>query len=467
MPPVQRRLQLVAFCALMAVVSSAVPRAGAARESVRTSDWLDAYREPAARLVAESLSTRIAWNRLAQLTDGFGPRLSGSPGLDGAIRWTFEEMRKDGLENVRLEPVRVPHWVRGPESLELTAPRAMPLTMLGLGNSVGTPRDGVEAELIVVRSFTELQASAAAIRGRIVLYNIPFTTYGETVTYRFSGASRAAALGAVAALVRSVAPPGLRTAHTGTLQYDPAAPRIPAAAIPTEDADRLQRMHDRGERLRIRLRMGARFLPDAESFNVIAEIAGRDQPEEIIVVGGHIDSWDVGTGATDDGSGCVAAWEALRLMKRLALRPRRTVRVVLWTNEENGLRGALAYRDAHRAELANHVLMIESDSGVAAPLGFGFSGSDAARDRVRAIASLLGSIGADRVRPGGGGADIEPSVEAGRIPAMSLDAGGDYFLVHHTAADTVERIDPVDMSRASAALAVMAYVVADMPERLR
>jgi carboxypeptidase Q len=460
MPRVTRTVQRFAASALAAIAVSAV----AAGDN---SEWLEGYREPAARLIGESLSTRFAWNRLAELTDRFGSRLSGSAGLDGALRWAFEEMRKDDLEHVRLEPVRVPHWVRGAESLDLTAPRPLPLVMLGLGNSVGTPGDGIEAELIIVRSFTELHASAAAVRGRIVLYNAPFTTYGETVAYRLSGASRAAALGAVAVLVRSIAPPGLRTPHTGTLEYDPGSPRIPAAAIPTEDADRLQRMHDRGERLRVRLRMGATFLPDTDSFNLVAEIAGRERPGEIVVVGGHLDSWDVGTGAVDDGAGCVAAWEALRLMKRLGLRARRTVRVVLWTNEENGLRGAHAYRDAHRAELANHVLMIESDSGVAAPLGFGFSGSDSGRDHVRAIASLLAAVGADRVRSGGGGADIAPSVEAGRIPAMSLDAGGDYFLVHHTAADTVERIDPGDMSRAAAALAVMAYVVADLPDRLR
>ena len=462
----RRTLQLAASCAV-AVAAAGATRPAVARDAGPGSEWLESYRETAARLIGESLSSRSAWDRLAELTDRFGSRLSGSSGLDGALRWSFDEMRRDGLENVRLEPVRVPHWVRGTESLELTAPRPLPLVMLGLGNSVGTPREGVEAELVVVRSFAELQASAAAVRGRIVLYNAPFTTYGETVAYRLSGASRAAALGAVAVLVRSIGPPGLRTPHTGTLEYDLRSPRIPAAAVPTEDADRLQRMQDRGERIRVRLRMGATFLPDAESFNLVAEIAGRDRPDEIVVVGGHLDSWDVGTGAADDGAGCVAAWEAVRLMKRLGLRPRRTVRVVLWTNEENGLRGALAYRDAHAAELAKHVLMIESDSGVAPPLGFGFSGSDSARDRVRAIASLLAGIGADRVRTGGGGADIAPSVEAGRIPAMSLDAGGDYFLVHHTAADTVDRIDPGDMSRAAAALAVMAYVVADLPDRLR
>jgi carboxypeptidase Q len=226
-------------------------------------------------------------------------------------------------------------------------------------------------------------------------------------------------------------------------------------------------MHDRGLTVRVRLQMEAKFLPDADSFNVIGEIRGRELPDEVVVVGGHIDSWDVGTGAMDDGDGCVVTWEALRLMKKLGLRPRRTVRVVLWTNEENGLRGALAYRDAHRAELPNHVLMLESDSGVLSPNSLGFTGSDAARARVTEIASLLRSIQLDDIGPVGEGADIGPSVEAGTIPSMSLEGTGNYFLLHHTPADTVDKIDPKDMSRAAAAIAVMAYVVADMPQRLR
>jgi carboxypeptidase Q len=300
-----------------------------------------------------------------------------------------------------------------------------------------------------------------------VLYNVPFTTYGETVRQRAAGPSRAAALGAVAALVRSVGPPGLRTPHTGALTYDPAVPQIPAAAITTEDADRLQRMVDRGTTLRLRLKMDARMLPDADSFNVVGEIRGHERPDEVVALGGHFDSWDVGTGSTDDGGGCVVTWEALRLMKKLNLRPRRTVRVVLWTNEENGLRGGHAYRDRYREQLADHVLMLESDSGVFRPTGFGFSGSDAARRRIRDIATLLRGIQADRIGPSGGGADIGPSVEAGRIPAMSLEVDGNYFLLHHTPADTVDKIDAMDMARASGAIAVMAYVVADMKERLR
>jgi carboxypeptidase Q len=428
--------------------------------------WLDPYRDPASRLIGEALSSSFAWERLALLGDTFGNRLSGSQGLEAAIDWAVAEMKKDGLENVHTEPVKVPHWVRGRESLEITLPHSMPLVMLGLGNSIGTPADGIEAEVVVVRNFEELEAVSNRVKGRIVLYNVPFTTYGETVQFRSSGPSRAASLGAVAALVRSVGPPGLRLPHTGSLRYADGSPQIPAAAITTEDADRLQRMQDRGTRVRLRLKMDAHFLPDADSFNVVGELRGRERPAEVVVIGGHIDSWDVGTGSTDDGGGCVVTWEALRMMKKLNLRPRRTVRVVLWTNEENGTRGALAYRDRYKEQLKDHVMMLESDSGVFRPTGFGFSGSEAARAKVTEIASLLRGIQADRISASGEGADIGPSVQAANIPAMSLDVDGNYFLLHHTQADTVDKIDPADMSRAAAAIAVIAYVIAEMPDRL-
>jgi carboxypeptidase Q len=339
--------------------------------------------------------------------------------------------------------------------------------MLGLGNSVGTPPAGIEADVLVVRSYEELDAARSRATGRIVLFNVPFTTYGETVQIRTNGPARAASLGAVAALVRSVGPPGLRLPHTGSLRYAEGIPRIPAAAVSTEDADKLQRIQDRGTTPRVILKMEAMFLPDTDSFNVVGELRGRERADEVVVVSGHFDSWDVGTGSTDDGGGCVVSWEALRLMKKLNLRPRRTVRVVLWTNEENGTRGALAYRDRHRDELAKHVLMFESDSGVFKPTGFGFSGSDAARAKVADIATLLRGIQVDRISATGEGADIGPSVQAANVPAMSLDVAGNYFLIHHTEADTIDKIDPMDMSRAAAAVAVMAFVVADVPESLR
>ena len=450
--------RLAAAVSLAAAVCTAAP--------VAQSHWLEAYREPASRLIAEGTSTSFAWDRLAELGDTFGHRLSGSENLDAAIKWAADEMRRDGLD-VRLDPVKVPHWVRGAESLEIVSPGKHPLAMLGLGNSVGTPPAGIEAELAIVHSFRELDAAGDSLKGRIVLFHVPFTTYGETVVYRSDGPSRAAAKGAVAMVIRAVGPAGLRTPHTGMLRYADGQPQIPAAAVSAEDADRLLRMQKRGTKVRLRLRMEAKFLPDADSFNVIGELRGRELPDEIVVVSGHFDSWDVGTGSTDDGGGCMVSWEAVRLMKKLGLRPRRTIRVVLFTNEENGLRGALDYRERYKAQLANHVLMFESDSGVFKPTGFGFSGTDTARRTIQEIASLLEGIGTNTISASGGGADIGPSVQAANVPAMSLDVDGNYFLIHHTPADTVDKIDPRDMATASASIAVMAYVVADMAQRLR
>jgi carboxypeptidase Q len=433
-----------------------------------SSAWIDQYRDPAARLIGEAVSDTFAWRRLSVLTDSIGNRLSGTAQLDRAIQWAAEEMKRDGLENVHTEKAMVPRWIRGAESAEVVEPAGHRMAMLGLGGSVATPAEGVVADILIVHSFEELDAASARVPGRIVVFNVPYTNYGETVRFRSAGASRAAKHGAVAMLIRSVGVNGLRLPHTGALNYADDAPKIPAAAIASEDADRLQRMADRGGRVAVRVKMEAHFDADVESANVVGEIRGREKPDEVVVVGGHIDSWDVGAGATDDGGGCVVTWEALRIMKKLNLRPRRTVRVVLWTNEENGGRGGQAYRDAHRAELAKHVMMLESDGGVFRPLGFGFSGSDSARQTVKTIATLLSGIAADQIGPSGGGADIGPSVQDGHIPSMSLEVdGAKYFLIHHTEADTIDKIDPVDMARCAAAVAVMAYVIADLPERLQ
>ena len=325
---------------------------------------IDSYRAAAARIIGAALTSDRAYSRLAHLTDHIGNRISGSKNLERAIEWAVAEMKRDGLDNVRAEKVMVPHWVRGEESLEMLTPVPRNLQVLGLGNSVGTPAEGITAEAIVVRNFAELDRLGEKVRGKIVVYNVPFTSYGATVAYRLQGASRAARYGAVAALVRSITPVSLQTLHTGAMNYDANQPKIPVAAITIEVAEFLQRMNDRGDRPTLRLKMEAKFLPDAESANVIAEIKGSEKPDEVIVIGGHFDSWDVGQGAHDDGGGCIVAWETIRLLKELGLRPRRTIRVVLYTNEENGLRGGNAYRDAHRAELAKHILAIESDSGV-------------------------------------------------------------------------------------------------------
>jgi carboxypeptidase Q len=270
----------------------------------------------------------------------------------------------------------------------------------------------------------------------------------------------------VASLIRSAAAYSLRSPHTGAMNYDSATPRIPHAALSVEDAAMLGRMAARGERVVVRLVMHAQTLPDVPSRNVIGELVGRERPNEVVVLGGHIDSWDVGTGAMDDAGGVVASWEALRLLRQLGLQPRRTIRVVGWTNEENGLRGGLAYRDRYRDQVADHVVAIETDGGIFRPEGFGFSGSDSARALIRQVASLLRPISADSVSRGGGGADIGPITRLG-VPALSPDVAGDrYFWFHHSQADTADKIDPRDLNLCVAALAVMAYVVADMPDRL-
>ena len=425
------------------------------------------YQAAAARIIAAATADSAAWQKLAELTDRFGNRLSGSDALERAIDWILERMKAEGLENVRGEPVMVPRWVRGRERAELRAPRVQHLPMLGLGGSIATPPGGIEAEVLVVSSFDDLKARAALATGKIVLFDVPFTNYGQTVAYRARGAIEAGRVGAVAALVRSVTPYSLRTPHTGAMApYDSTIRPIPAAAITVEDAAMLHRMQNRGERIVVRLEMEARTLPEVPSRNAIGEIRGREKPDEVVVFGGHIDSWDVGTGAVDDAGGVVTAWEAVRLLHQLGLRPRRTIRVVGWTNEENGGRGGQAYRDAHRSELDRHVIAIESDGGTFKFRGFGFTGGDSAYAIVRQVGKLLAPLGADTVFRGGGGADIAPIMALG-VPGMSHVVDGTrYFWYHHSESDTVDKIDPKELAENVAAMAIMAYVLADLPERL-
>jgi len=432
------------------------------------SDIATTYRTVADSLIRGATADSSAYRRLGRLVDTFGPRLSGSASLEAAIDWILDAMKADGLENVRGEGVMVPRWVRGAESAELVRPRRARLAMLGLGGSVGTPKRGITAPVLVVGSLEELERRAAEAKGKIVLLDVPFTEYAATRVVRSDGPSAAARAGAVACLIRSVATFSIRTPHTGATGYDSTAPKIPAAALSVEDAMMLHRIQDRGEPVVVTLRMEARTLPDAPSRNVVAELVGREQPDEVVVLGGHIDSWDVGQGAMDDGGGSVAAWEAVRLMKRLGLRPRRTVRVVLWTNEENGGRGADAYRNAHARELDRHVLAMESDNGVFDPRGYVLGGSDSAAAVVRQVAGLMQPIGATGLQrvEGSPAADIEPLGEAG-VPTMEIDVDGSrYFWYHHSDGDTLDKLDPGELARCVAAMAVMAYVVADLPEAL-
>jgi carboxypeptidase Q len=425
-----------------------------------------AHKDAASRIIVRATRDSAAWNRLALLTERFGNRFSGTDRLERALDWMLAEMQKDGLDNVRGEPVMIPRWVRGEESVELVEPRREALPMLGLGGSIGTPREGITAEVLVVNSWDDLKAKAAQAKGKIVLYDVPFTNYGATVAYRATGAIEAAKAGAVASLIRSVTPYSQRTPHTGGMRYDSTVAKIPHAAITVEDAMMLHRMQDRGERIVVKLVMAAQTLPDVPSRNVVAELKGREFPNEVVVMGGHTDSWDVGRGAMDDAGGVVVAWEAIRLLKELGLRPRRTIRVVGWVNEENGGRGANGYREAHKSELDQHVLAIESDGGVFKPEGFGFTGSDAAMSTVKQVATLLNPIGSGTIVKGGGGADIGPIMQLG-VPGMGLNVDGTkYFWYHHTDADTVDKLSPHEMALCVATLAIMTYVIADLPEKL-
>ena len=447
---------------MLAVVALTVSSSAQGRPA-----WLDPYRDNADKLIKAATADQFAWDRVAELTDTYGQRLSGSDNLNRAIAWAAETMTKDGLENVHTERVMVPKWVRGVESLEITNPPQHVVPLLGLGGSVATPPDGIEAEVMVVANRDDLTRRAAEAKGKIVLFNVPYTNYGETVAYRSGGATMAAQHGAVAALVRAVGPTGLRTPHTGGMNYGEGVAKIPTAAIPAEDTMRIQRLTNRGIKVRLRLKMEAHFEADVESFNVVGEIRGSEKPEEIVLVGGHFDSWDPGTGASDDGVGCVVTWEAARLMKKLNIRPKRTVRVVLFTNEENGTRGGNGYRDQHEQEAANHILSFESDSGVFAPASLGFSGSEAARKLITDIATLLTPLGLQNIGPGGGGADIGPISTLGKVPMMAYSGDSTkYFTIHHTAADTIDRIEPAEVSKAAAAISAMIYVVADMPQAL-
>ena len=420
------------------------------------------YTDISLRIISEALSDSTAYERLAYLCDSFGPRLSGSKNLENSINWIISQMKKDGLEKVEGQRVKVPTWIRGNESIRLLKPFKRELSMLGLGGSIKTPKSGITADVLVVNDFNELESLSNAVKGKILLYNVPFTTYGETVQYRYSGASRAAKYGAVASLVRSIGDWSMDTPHTGVMGYNDEYDKIPTAALSMEDAMMLGRIHDRGERITLNLNMEAKTVGDRWSRNIVSEIKGHQYPDEIVVVGGHIDSWDVGQGAHDDGGACIASWEVLRLIKELGLKPKRTIRCVLWTNEENGSRGSHAYRDMHMDELDKHVVAIESDAGVFAPKGFGFTGSKEAHNIVENIHELLKPIKANNITDWGRAADVAPLNDEG-IPVMSLNVeSSKYFWYHHTAADTFDKVDFHEFNKCIAAMAIMAFVIADL-----
>ena len=465
-------LTIALACGLAVIAGASVP----ARVPPPPPSLAERYHDPAARLIGAALASDHAYLRLSQLCDGIGHRLSGSPELNRAIAWAQDAMKEDGLERVRKIPAMVPHWVRGGERCVMVQPGPQELSILALGRSPGTPPGGITADVVEVTSWADLEALPDdEVREHIVLFNVPFTTYGVTTRYRGDGPRRAAKRGAIAALVRSVTPTSLRTPHTGAMSD--SATKIPAAAVTIEDAQMIHRLLARGERVRVHLELGCRTLPDTLSADVVGELRGREKPEEIVVVGGHLDSWDVGQGAQDDGGGCIISLEAVRLIKQLGLRPRRTIRVCFWTNEENGAKGADAYADSC-GKKERHIAAVESDGGVERPTGFGFSvrrsdqpdSTDRPRtarifERAKAIAPLLAGLGADRFTDEGSDTDTGPLMKLGVMGVAHRTSGEHYFDWHHTRADMLDKVDPIELRKNVAAMAVVLYVLADNPER--
>jgi Zn-dependent M28 family amino/carboxypeptidase len=457
------------------------------------------YKPTADRILDAGMKDNDGYAALTYLCDHIGKRLSGSPQLNVAIEWGADLMRKAGLENVRVQPVMVPHWVRGSESGSIVAPVSKPLHMLGLGLSVSTPKAGITAPVVFVPSFAVLDALPAdQVKGKIVVYNPGWQGYGVNSQYRTAGPSRAAAKGAVAVLVRSATGLAMQTPHTGSVRYDANAPQIPAAAISVEDALMIERLAKEGP-VSVHLQMEAHMEPEVQAGNVIGEIVGSEHPEQIVVLGGHIDSWDVGQGAQDDGSGIMGTFAAVSLIHKLGLKPKRTIRLVFWVNEENGGAGGRAYRQLVDKTLANHAAAIEMDSGAEKPLGMGYGSFGGPRRPaapaigaaatpppaprgfdlaaltpeeqksfayLRDIVSLLAPIGADSVSPAGGGSDIGP-ITADGVPALAPRTTGEhYFDWHHTEADTLDKVDPEDFRKNATMLAVVSYILADMDGQL-
>lgn len=422
------------------------------------------------RLVTRALDNTRAYETLSYLTDNIGPRLSGSRGAELAVAWTTARFKEWGIE-VRNEPVKVPHWVRGAEEAYLVSHNRQKIVLTTLGGSVATPAAGLTADVVEVSSYDELKALGPKVKGKIVFFHKPmnmdlvrsrrsFEAYSEAVEFRSRGASRAAEYGAVASLIRSIGSASLRTPHTGSLRYDEKLPRIPAAAMTAEDAMLVHRLLAKGERVRMHLVLTPKVLPDVMSANVVAEIRGREKPEEIVLIGAHLDSWDLGTGAIDDGSGVAMVMETLRLMKELGIQPRRTIRGVLFMNEENGLNGGRAYFARHKGE--KHVAAIETDAGAAAPAGFVTTLQGEKLAALEARAGVLARIGAAQFETRKEtGADTSFLVEAGVTGFGFIPDPLHYFDYHHTPADTLDKVDPKELAQDTAAIAALAYLLAE------
>ena len=435
------------------------------------------------RVQQAALASDYAYQITAHLTNNIGPRMAGSPQAQQAVNYIAAEMRKLGLV-VTLEKCTVPHWVRGAETAELVefpgqAPNtAQKIVLTTLGGSVATPDGGIAGEVVVVGNFDELTAlGSSRVRGKIVLFNVSFDkqlaaaglagpAYGQAVAYRERGASAAARLGAVAALIRSVGGADYRLPHTGVMSYAADVPKIPAAAVTAEDADLIEYLARQG-RVRMHLTLTPRDLPPVESFNVIGDLKGNEHPEQVVIVSGHLDSWELGTGAIDDAAGVGVAMQAAQIMKQLSMKPKRTLRVIAWMDEEGGLIGARSYVKQHATEIGNHFAALESDLGAGHAMGINFAGPAQIQELLRPVGGILQSSGAGVLRASESvGSDISPLTAAG-IPSFSpIQDSRFYFNYHHTAADTLDKIVPRELQENAAVMSVLGYALTNIPVEL-
>ena len=432
-------------------------------------DEIKSYQAVADQTIDYSLNgagANQSYNRLAEFTDKFGNRVAGSKNLENSIDYMLKTLQEDGLENVHGEKVNVTHWLRNTEYAQLIEPRVYNISISGLGRSVGTPAGGITADVVVVRSFDELKTRSAQISGKIVVYNQDYEGYPTSATYRVLGAANAAKYGAVATLIRSVTPFSIHSVHTGVQYYPANVTQIPTACITVEDAEMFDRMQQRGWPIKIHLYMGAQNLKPVISRNTVAEVVGSVYPEQVVVVSGHLDSWDVGQGAMDDGGGAFVSWQALSTIKHLGLRPKRTLRLVMWTDEENGGVGSMQYFQQHKVNASNYNILFESDMGVFTPTGIQFTGSAKAKAVVTQIGQLVKSINASSVSDDGSETDTAYWSQIGVPTATLANKNDKYFYFHHTDGDTISVLDPVEMNLCSALWSVFAYVLADMETML-
>ncbi|MGA3010094.1 MAG: M20/M25/M40 family metallo-hydrolase [Terracidiphilus sp.] len=449
--------------------------------SAGPSAWTSEQLATMVRLRDAALTDPYALDQLRYLSDNIGPRLSGSPQAERAVDYVAAQMRALGAE-VTLEKATIPHWVRGAETAELVSwPGQTPgttqkIVLTALGGSVATPAEGLTAEVVVVGNWSQLRAlSPDAVKGKILLFNHPFDkelaaegrgfeAYGDAVAYRGAGPIAASSVGAVAVLVRSVGGADFRLPHTGLTVYTNGVPKIPAAAVAAEDAELLKNLTSQGP-VSLHLTLTPQTLPDVVSHNVIADWKGVEHPEQLVVVSGHLDSWDLGTGAIDDGAGVVVSMQAIHLLHDLGIHPRRTVRFIAWMSEEEGSEGAAAYNADYHDQVASHIAAIETDAGADHPTGIDYTGKPALGQWLRPVAGVLDAIGARSLESSSETGEDISGLAANGVPSFApLQDSRFYFNYHHTAADTFDKIDPRHLNENAAVVAVLTYALADSPQ---